>query len=112
MLTFLSPKRAKLCDRITRRGFLLLGALGLGGLTLPALLNARAAHTTARRDTAVILYWMAGGPSQLDTWDPKPDAPAEVRGPFTSIPTRTPGVRICELLPLQARVSDKFTLLR
>src|SRR5437867_3232469 len=112
MLTFLSPKSAKLCDGITRRGFLRLGTLGLGGLTLPALLQARAAQANARRDTAVILYWMAGGPSQLDTWDPKPDSPAEVRGPFGSIATRTPGLRICELMPRQARVSDKFTLLR
>lgn len=112
MLTLLSPVPARSADRLTRRGFLRLGALGLGGLTLPELMRARAAHGTARRETAVILYWMAGGPSQLDTWDPKPAAPAEVRGPFASIPTRTPGVRVCELLPRQAQVSDKFTLVR
>jgi len=109
MLTFLGPKRN---ETITRRSFLRLGTLGLGGLTLPGLLQAQTAQANPRRDTAVILYWMAGGPSQLDTWDPKPDAPAEVRGPFGSIATRTHGVRICELLPQQARVSDKFTLLR
>lgn len=112
MLTFLNSKRGTLCDGITRRGFLQLGALGLGGLTLPELLAAREAQPSAPRDTAVILYWMGGGPSQLDTWDPKPDAPVEVRGPFDSIPTRVPGMRVCELLPRQAMVADKFTLLR
>ncbi|MCI0684820.1 MAG: DUF1501 domain-containing protein [Gemmataceae bacterium] len=112
MLTIINPSAAEPKARIPRRGFLRLGALGLGGLTLPALLEARAAQPNARRDTAVILYWMAGGPSQLDTWDPKPGAPLEVRGPFQSIAARTPGVRLCELLPRQAMVSDKFTLLR
>lgn len=112
MLTILGPALASSADRLSRRGFLRLGALGLGGLTLPELLRVRAAQGSARRETAVILYWLAGGPSQLDTWDPKPAAPAEVRGPFASIPTRTPGVRVCELLPRQAQVSDRFTLLR
>jgi hypothetical protein len=112
MLTFLTPRPARSNDPITRRGFLRLGALGLGGLTLPALQEACTAQASGRRDTAVILYWMAGGPSQLDTWDPKPDAPVEVRGPFTSVATRTPSVRVCELLPRQAMVSDKFILLR
>ena len=109
MLTVLSPKSK---DHLSRRGFLRLGTLGLGGLTLPTLLQVRGSRPEARRDTAVILYWMAGGPSQLDTWDPKPDAPAEVRGPFASVATRTPGVRVCELLPRQALVADRFTLLR
>ncbi|MBI2806932.1 MAG: DUF1501 domain-containing protein [Planctomycetes bacterium] len=109
MLTVCNSGPANL---VSRRGFLRLGALGLGGLTLPQLLAAQDSQPRARRDTAVILYWMAGGPSQLDTWDPKPNAPVEVRGPFASIPTRTPGARICELLPEQAKVSDKFTLLR
>lgn len=112
MLTLLSPFTGNPSQPMNRRGFLRLGSLGLGGLTLPGLLAARASQPGARSDTAVILYWMAGGPSQLDTWDPKPDAPAEVRGPFGSIRGRTPGMRICELLPKQAAVSDKFTLLR
>ena len=108
MLTILNSPNTSL----TRRGFLQLGTLGLGGLTLPSLLQARETAPNRRRDTAVILYWMSGGPSQLDTWDPKPDAPAEVRGPFGTIATRTPGMRVCELLPRQAAVADKFTLLR
>jgi hypothetical protein len=60
----------------------------------------------------VILIWLSGGPSHLDTWDPKPDAPAEVRGPFRSIATRVPGVRVCEHLPLQARILDRLALVR
>ncbi len=109
MLTFWSPKANV---PISRRGFLRIGSLGLGGLTLPQLLAAQEANPQRRRGSAVILYWMGGGPSQLDTWDPKPHAPAEVRGPFASIPTRTPGVRVSELLPRQAAISDRFTLLR
>lgn len=112
MITFVNSSPLQPKKRITRRGFLQIGSLSLGGLTLPALLEAHANQPNARRDTAVILYWMAGGPSQLDTWDPKPAAPAEVRGPFASMATRTPGMRLCELLPRQAAVSDKFLLLR
>jgi uncharacterized protein (DUF1501 family) len=113
VLTLLGPASRSLCDGVTRRGFLRAGSLGLGGLTLPGLLRARAAQpATARTDTAVILYWMAGGPSHLDTYDPKPDAPAEVRGPFTAAQTAVPGLRVCELLPLQAKVADRFAVLR
>ena len=112
MLTLLGPT-GRFCDGVSRRGFLSLGALGLGGLTLPGVLRARAAQSSAaRKNTAVILYWQGGGPSQLDTYDPKPNAPAEVRGPFASIPTRFPGLRFCELLPEHARIADKLTVLR
>src|SRR5262245_34949123 len=90
---------------VNRRGFLRLGSIGW--LSLPALLAAK-----PRKDTAVILYWMGGGPSHIDTWDPKPAAPAEVRGPFGTVPTRTPGLRLGGLLPLQARLSDRFAILR
>lgn len=110
MLTLLSPRPTGPDSVLSRRGFLRLGALG--ALTLPELLRAQESQRRPRRDTAVILYWMSGGPSQLDTWDPKPEAPAEVRGPFASIPARAPGMRLCELLPAQANVADKFTLLR
>jgi hypothetical protein len=92
----------------SRRWFLQTGLAGLAGLSL-----ARAATTPSRaRKSAVILFWLSGGPSHIDTWDPKPDAPAEVRGPFRSIPTRVPGVRLCEHLPLQARIMDRLTILR
>ncbi len=91
----------------SRRWFLQTGLAGLAGLSL-----ARAAPPSRARKSAVILFWLSGGPSHIDTWDPKPDAPAEVRGPFRSIPTRVPGVRVCEHLPLQARIMDRLTILR
>jgi hypothetical protein len=106
-------RRTRLCEGISRRGFLRVGSLGLAGLSLPALLRARAAQPAAlRRDTAVILYWMAGGPSQLDTYDLKPGAPAEVRGPFKPVRTKAPGLDLCELLPSHAQVADRFSLVR
>lgn len=108
MLTLLDPVSVKLCDGVSRRGFLRLGSLGLAGLTLPEMLRAK----DNGNKTAVILWWMAGGPSQIDTYDPKPDAPAEVRGPFQAIPTSVPGLRFSDHLPLQARVADKLAILR
>ena len=92
----------------SRRTFL---QVGLGGLSLPALLRARAAAPAAP-PTAVILVWLPGGCSQLDTYDPKPDAPREYRGPFGTIPTRLPGVHFSELLPRQAAVADRVTIVR
>src|SRR5256885_380261 len=92
----------------SRRWFLQAGLAGLAGLSFPGLLRCRA-HGAARGAAsrkAVILIWLSGGPSHLDTWDPKPDAPLEVRGPFRSIATRVPGVRVCEHLPLQADIVD------
>jgi uncharacterized protein (DUF1501 family) len=99
----------------TRRGFLQTGLAGLAGLSLPSLLqqHALAAATgKATRKTNVILFWLSGGPSHLDMWDPKPDAPSEIRGPFGHIPTKLPGVHVCEHLPLTARLMDKLTLIR
>src|SRR2546430_13523800 len=98
----------------SRRWFLQAGLAGLAGLSLPGLLRCRAqgAVRGASSRKAVILIWLSGGPSHLDTWDPKPDAPREVRGPFGSIPTRVPGVRVSEHLPLQARIMDRLALIR
>src|SRR5437867_203127 len=93
-----------------RREFLRAGSLGLLGLTLPQL--ARAQPTARPRAKACILLFMWGGPAQQDTWDPKPDAPAEYRGEFRPIPTNVPGIQICEHLPLLARHADKLALLR
>jgi uncharacterized protein (DUF1501 family) len=97
-----------------RREFLRFGLSAFGALSLPGLyrLRAAAARADAAERTAVIIVWLRGGQSHLDTLDPKPDAPAEYRGPFRPIPTRTPGLRVTELLPRHAAVSDRFTVLR
>lgn len=96
----------------TRRDFLQVGALALGGLALPDVLRARAAAGTSQRDTSVILLYLHGGPSQLETYDLKPEAPIEYRSVFRPIPTNVAGLDICELFPLQARIADKFSLVR
>jgi hypothetical protein len=86
----------------------------MAGLSLPQLLQCRA-HGAASKSAArkaVILIWLSGGPSHLDTWDPKPDTPAEVRGPFGTITTKISGVRICEHLPLQASILDRVAIVR
>lgn len=99
-----------------RRGMLKASLAGLAGLSLPDLLRLRstatAAGVRAPGSKAVILLWMAGGPSQIDTWDPKPGRPLENRGPFDTIATALPGVRICEHLPKQAAMLEKFTIIR
>jgi hypothetical protein len=95
-----------------RREFLQAGALGVGGLTLSGLMSGRAAAGTLRKDTSVILLYLHGGPSQLETYDLKPDAPSEYRNVFGAIPTAIPGMDICELFPLQAKAADKIALVR
>src|SRR3954447_12445508 len=105
---------ARDCDGITRRSFLQAGVLGLGGLALPDLLRLRAEGATAGagRGRSVILFWLSGGPGHMETWDPKPDAPAEYRGPLRAISTRVPGIRLGELLPGQARLMDRLAVVR
>jgi hypothetical protein len=95
-----------------RREFLRAGALGLFGLGLPQLLQAQAATPRGGRARACILLFMWGGPAQQDTWDMKPDAPAEYRGEFKPIPTNVPGLRVCEHLPRLARHADKLAVIR
>src|SRR5262249_51478585 len=97
---------------LSRREFLRAGALALGGLSLADLLAARATAASPGPDAAVILFWMWGGPSQLDTYDLKPQAPAEYRGPFRPIHTNVPGLDICELFPLQAKLGNKMAVIR
>ncbi len=100
-------------DIIGRRGFLKVGALALGGLTLPDLLRARAAQgDKGTPKKSVILVWLAGGPSHIDMYDLKPSAPAEFRGEFKPISTNVPGIQIGEHLPRQARMMDKFAIVR
>jgi hypothetical protein len=103
------------CDGMNRRSFLQVGVAGLASLGLPQLLRAREASaeaTGSRKDTAVILIWLDGGPSHMDLYDMKPDAPAEYRGIWKPIRTRVPGFDITELFPKQARVTDKFSVVR
>jgi uncharacterized protein (DUF1501 family) len=105
------------CTGLSRRSFLRVGGLSALGLSLPAFLRLRQAAASAPAKPAAkavncILLWMQGGPSHHDTFDPKPDAPVEVRGEFGTIPTTLPGVRFTEHLPLLARQTDKFSVIR
>ena len=106
------PAAPQLSSGISRRTALKAGFLGLAGLTLPDLLRLRAEGSAEKKDTAVILLWLDGGPSQLETYDPKPDAPADYRGPYKAIQTNVPGIRVYELLANHARHMDKMVLVR
>src|SRR5262245_8841067 len=115
MLRFLGPG-VRLCDGYRRREILRVGGLGLlgAGLGLPDLAAASATtrgHSAGRARSCIVLFLM-GGPPQHSTWDPKPDAPAEVRGDFGAIATSVPGLSICELMPRTALVADKLCVLR
>lgn len=99
-------------DVISRRGFMQIGALALGGLTLPEILAAKEASGSAGDDTSVIMLYQHGGASQLETWDLKPDAPSSYRSVFNPIPTTVPGLDICELFPRQAKIAEKFSIVR
>lgn len=99
----------------SRREFLRVGVSALGGLSLAEILAARAAVGTKSASevpTSVILFWMWGGPSQVETFDPKPNAPSEYRGPFRPIRTSVPGFEICELFPQLAKIADQYSLIR
>jgi len=105
-----APFRFELPGRQSRRWFLQTGLAGLGSLALSTGLRAESTPTASPK--SVILFWLSGGPSQLDMWDPKPLAPVEIRGPFGTIPTALPGVAFCEHLPLQASIADKLSIIR
>mgnify|MGYP001770740216 CR=1 FL=1 len=112
MLRMAAPGTSTAC---TRRSFLQIGASSVLGLSWPALLQARASSAGGYlqpKIRSVILLWLWGGPSHLDTFDPKPDAPAEYRGPFAAIPTRVTGVRVCELFPRVASSADRLLIVR
>src|SRR5262245_13436392 len=100
------------CDGVTRREFLRAGTLTALGLTLSDALRLRAATGATRRMPACVLIWLDGGPSHLDTFDLKPDAPAEVRGDFRPIATRIQGVQICEHFSRLAQHTDKVCIIR
>jgi hypothetical protein len=115
MLIDYGTNRQGYCDRMTRRRALRIGASGLiAGLSLPRLfqLEARAATAQPAKAQACIFLFLQGGPSTIDMWDLKPDAPAEIRGPYKPIHTNVAGTLIGEHLPLCAKVADKYTILR
>src|SRR5262245_45111668 len=105
---------ARYCDGLSRRSFLQLGIAGMGAVSLGTLAAMREASAAAgsRKDTSVILLWLDGGPGHMDMYDMKPDAPPEYRGIWRPIPTNVPGIEITELFPLQAKVADKFSIVR
>jgi len=108
----INGKSARLCNGLTRREVLQIGALGMGGLTLPGLLRAEQQVGVRRSHKAVIMIYMVGAPPHQDMYDLKMDAPAEIRGEFTPIKTSVPGIEICEHMPGMARVMDKCVPLR
>ncbi|MBY0522609.1 MAG: DUF1501 domain-containing protein [Gemmataceae bacterium] len=111
MFTIWGRSQSAYCDGMSRRSFLKAGALG-AGLTLADVLRARAGSPSGKRPKSVIMVWLNGGPSQLDMYDLKPDAPAEIRGEFRPIQTTVPGFDICEMMPLQARMADRLAVVR
>jgi len=106
----------------SRRWFLQTGTAGLAGLSLADLLRLRATGATTGNSStgasvagpkkSVLLFWLSGGPSHIDMWDPKPDAPKEIRGPYRAIDTRVPGIQVCEHLPLTAQIMPKLSIIR
>jgi hypothetical protein len=104
------PAPADLLRAGGRRWFLQTGLAGLAGVPLAASLANAATGGGSKK--SVIVFWLSGGPSHIDMWDPKPDASREIRGPFGSIETKVPGLRLCEHLPLQASIADKLSILR
>src|SRR3954467_5293998 len=106
MLTISGP-RASSANTLTRRAWLRIGGLALGGLALPDILRAQATSGAHNPAKGIIMVLLPGGPTHLDTFDLKPDAPAEIRGEFRPIATNVPGLDLCEHLPRLARMADK-----
>jgi hypothetical protein len=112
MLSLHAKKPVSFCDTLTRRDFLHAGSIATLGLTLPAFLRAKEAAKVPDNDVNCIMLFLLGGPSHIDTWDMKPKAPAEVRGPFKPIKTSASGIEISEIFPKMAQHADKFSLVR
>ncbi|MDB5337927.1 MAG: hypothetical protein JWN70_3546, partial [Planctomycetaceae bacterium] len=107
--------RVPVCHGVTRRSFLEAGETGLAGLSLPTLLSLQSAGAVESQNAKIrncITIFLVGSPGHLDTWDMKPEAPAEIRGKFKPISTNAPGIDICEHFPLMARMMDKVALIR
>jgi hypothetical protein len=111
MFTLLGSRK-RFCDGLSRRSFLQVGGLALGGLTLPSLLRAEAAAGRGKSERSVIMVYLSGGLAHQDTFDLKPNAPKEVRGEFNPIATSVAGIQICELLPRLSRCMDKVAIVR
>ncbi len=112
MLSLLGNRTGDFCDGISRRSLLRVGAVGMSGLTLPDLLRAESNGAVNRQPRSVVMIYLPGGPTQHETFDPKPDAPSEIRGSYQPIATSQPGVRFCELLPRLASMSNTFSVVR
>jgi len=114
MLRVSGKGTAHTCDGVTRRDFLQVGTLGAIGLSLPQLMEAEAQAKVAddHDDRSVIMIFNLGAPSQVDTWDMKPEAPSEIRGPFQPVSTNSPDIQISEIFPRMAQNADKFSLVR
>ncbi len=113
MLRIDTGRTPQYCDGLSRRSFVQLGAAGMATAGLSTILRAKedaARGGMPRKDTSVILVWLDGGPSHMDLYDLKPEAPPEYRGLWQPIPTNVPGIEISELFPLQAKVADKFSI--
>jgi hypothetical protein len=100
------------CDRLSRRNFLKIGTLGIGGLTLPQLLKAESAAGVTNSRKSVIMIYLVGGPPHQDMFDLKPEAPKEIAGPWKPIATNVPGFEICEAFPRLATIADKLVAIR
>ena len=112
MLRLDAKRKVRFCDGWTRRDFLHAGALTSFGLTLPGLMAQQAHASGDTPDVNGIMLFLVGGPSQIDTWDPKPNAPEEVRGPYRPLQTIVPGMQISEIFPRMAQLADKYSLIR
>jgi hypothetical protein len=114
MLDFLGRPQAgaSFCDGVSRRNFLKIGTLGMAGLSLPQLLRSEAAAGTSGSRKSVIMIYLVGGPPHQDMFDLKPDAPAEIAGPWRPIGTNVPGFEICEAFPRLAKIADKLAVIR
>ncbi len=111
-MSLFGPARTGYCDGVTRRDFLRIGGLALGGLSFPGLLRAESRAGIGRSHKAVIMIFLAGGPPHQDMFDLKPGAPEGIRGEFRPIPTNVPGLEICEYMPRLARMMDRFAVIR
>jgi len=105
-------KRSRFCDGVSRRNFIKIGALGLGGLALPQILQAEAKAGIRKSHKAIIMIYLPGGPPHQDMFDIKVDAPQEIRGEFKPISTKVPGIQICEHLPRLAGMMDRLSVVR